>query len=190
MLQRVWARWRTYPFIVQWILCFLPSLSLVLLGGAWVPNRSYCVPGYVSRSDKTPPVWRCPVHGWNIRLDDMSLPWWRRSGSKAPDSRCHRFGEGKECDFFICWRCSWSYMTSECNWAGNPRGGMNETKISEFLRGCSCRYTAPFVQTVESQVAVDRKDAHWCQFYLRQLVWASHGFEASFCVGDRSNHCK
>ncbi|CAK9076018.1 unnamed protein product [Durusdinium trenchii] len=45
--------------------------------GDWLPNRSQCVLGYVSRADKTAPVWRCPVHGWNIRLDDMSLPWWR-----------------------------------------------------------------------------------------------------------------
>ncbi|CAJ1368902.1 unnamed protein product [Effrenium voratum] len=45
--------------------------------GDWVPDRSRCVPGYVARADGTPPVWRCPVHGWNIRLDDMSLPWWR-----------------------------------------------------------------------------------------------------------------
>ena len=40
--------------------------------------QSLCkVPGYVARVDHSDsPVWRCPVHGWNLRLDDMTLPWW------------------------------------------------------------------------------------------------------------------
>eukprot|EP00438_Fugacium_kawagutii_P021583 Skav212167 [mRNA] locus=scaffold754:290297:295578:+ [translate_table: standard] len=45
--------------------------------GNWLPNRSLCVPGYVAQDDGTPPVWRCPVHGWNIHFDDLTLPWWR-----------------------------------------------------------------------------------------------------------------
>eukprot|EP00438_Fugacium_kawagutii_P008448 Skav217429 [mRNA] locus=scaffold1729:135310:136755:+ [translate_table: standard] len=45
--------------------------------GDWLPNRSLCVPGYVAQDDGTPPVWRCPVHGWNIHFDDLTLPWWR-----------------------------------------------------------------------------------------------------------------
>eukprot|EP00435_Cladocopium_sp_Y103_P040614 s541_g11.t1 len=44
---------------------------------AWLPNRSQCVPGYVAQEDGTEAVWRCPVHGWNIRFDDLTLPWWR-----------------------------------------------------------------------------------------------------------------
>eukprot|EP00434_Breviolum_minutum_P008565 symbB.v1.2.007556.t1/scaffold432.1/size246310/6 len=45
--------------------------------GDWVPDRRDCVPGYVARVDHSDsPVWRCPVHGWNLRLDDMTLPWW------------------------------------------------------------------------------------------------------------------
>lgn len=44
---------------------------------AWLSNRSQCVPGYVAQEDGTEAVWRCPVHGWNIRFDDLTLPWWR-----------------------------------------------------------------------------------------------------------------
>ena len=39
-------------------------------------HRTDCVPGYVARADATPPVWRCSVHGWNLQMDDMMLPWW------------------------------------------------------------------------------------------------------------------
>jgi len=31
----------------------------------------------VAQEDGTEAVWRCPVHGWNIRFDDLTLPWWR-----------------------------------------------------------------------------------------------------------------
>lgn len=45
--------------------------------GDWLPNRTDCVPGYVARADAPEsPVWRCPVHGWNLQMDDMTLPWW------------------------------------------------------------------------------------------------------------------
>jgi hypothetical protein len=31
----------------------------------------------VARADAPEsPVWRCPVHGWNLQMDDMTLPWW------------------------------------------------------------------------------------------------------------------
>ncbi|CAE7669292.1 Ankrd17 [Symbiodinium microadriaticum] len=41
-----------------------------------VPQRKLCVPGYVARSEGERPNWRCPQAGWNIRLEDRSLPWW------------------------------------------------------------------------------------------------------------------
>eukprot|EP00435_Cladocopium_sp_Y103_P050325 s456_g15.t1 len=44
--------------------------------GDWLPNRTDCVPGYVARADPDSPVWRCPVHGWDLQMDDMTLPWW------------------------------------------------------------------------------------------------------------------